>query len=408
MHRLRLGSTNLGPLGRLALALAWLGAGLPCAERLCAAERLPLSTLPSPADAALFPPPPPPIVSDDRFQRQAESDSGQPDSVEPAAENGRSPGAEERQFWLVSTRRLPTVPRDGQDSPEVRRYRAGEGWSDASLDELLAAEIPAAATCVLVHGNHTDRQLAVTKGFDVYRSLVRGATNGQPVRLIVWSWPSEQIPGSFREDARAKARRTIAEAYYLAVFLDRLRSRYPVSLVGYSFGARVITGGLHLLGGGSLASHKLDSAQASARPAFHAVLLAAAVDHDWLLAGRMHGRALSAVERMVVFVNPQDRVLRWYRFLTPGDRNEALGAKGFPNAARLGADRHKLVQVNVSSAVGNRHGWTKYIGSTEIVKRLQQETLVETSRRKNDRTPAVRGNQLQAGGGGNQHQAGGG
>jgi len=43
------------------------------------------------------------------------------------------------------------------------------------------------------------------------------------------------------------------------------------------------------------------------------------------------------------------------------------------------------VQVNVNSAVGNRHGWTNYLGSNEIVRRLRQETLVETARRNSDR-----------------------
>ncbi|HUY89200.1 MAG TPA: hypothetical protein VMV10_10735 [Pirellulales bacterium] len=390
MHRSRLGLTNIGVYGRFALAWAWLAAG-----SLCAAESLPRGGGPSAADAALFPPPPLPLVRDDRLGELNDRNS----APKPAAESAAATPADEHQFWLVNTRRLSSVPRDGQDAPEVRRYQSGAGWSDSSLDELLAAEAPQAATCVLVHGNHTDRQLAVSKGFEVYRTLVRGATNGQPVRLIVWSWPSDQIPGSYRADARAKARRTNVEAYYLAAFLDRLRGRYPVSLVGYSFGARVITGSLHLLGGGALASRKLEPRDSSSRPPFHAVLLAAAVDHDWLLEGRPHGRALSAVERLVVLVNPQDRVLRWYRFLAPGEGSEALGSRGLPVSARTNVDRKKLVQINVSSAVGNRHGWTKYIGSTEIVKRLQQETLVETSRRRRDRTPASSGTEVQAGGG---------
>ena len=330
MHRLRPGLTNIGLNGRLALAIAWLGA-------LAAA---PL----------------------------------------PAAET-----ADEHQLWLVSTRRLSSAPRDESPTPVVRRYQSQSGWSESSLDELLAAENPAAATCVLVHGNHTDRQLAVTKGFEVYRTLRRGAREGQPVRLIVWSWPSDRIPGSFREDARAKARRTNIEAYYLARFIERLRGPNPVSLVGYSFGARVITGSLHLLGGGTIANRQLEPRDTASRPPLHAVLLAAAVDRDWLLEGRPHGRALSAVERMVVLTNPQDRVLRWYRFASQDEGSEALGVSGVPNSARASYDRNKLVQVNVASAVGNRHGWTNYLGSNEIVRRLRQETLVETARRNSDR-----------------------
>jgi len=396
MHRLHLRLTNIGLDGWFATAILWLGAAAifylgAAAGPLGAAETLPPVDDAAASDASFFPPPPPPQIGDasDATQdnKQAASEAAS------AASRGASSGdaADDHQMWLVSTRGLASAPRDKNGAPQVRRYLARSGWRDASIDELLAAEQPSAATCVLVHGNHTDRQLAVSKGFEVYRTLVRGAKDGQPVRLIVWSWPSDQVPGSFREDARIKARRTNIEAYYLARFLDRLHGANPVSLVGYSFGARVITGSLHLLGGGALANHQLEPQKNASRPPIYAVLLAAAVDRDWLLEGRPHGRALSAVERMVVLVNPQDRVLRWYRFVAPGEGSEALGSQGLPISLRSGIDREKLVQVNVANAVGNRHGWTNYLGSNEIIRRLQQETLVETNRRN--------GNRAQAGGG---------
>lgn len=386
MHCLHPRLTNIRLDGWVALALFWLGATV--VGPLCAAEPLPLLDDVAAADAAFFPPPPPPEVRD---VGDAMKDNQRAASKTASAESRDSSSnysADEHQMWLVSTRQLPSAPRGTSAEPQVRRYQAQSGWSDSSIDELLAAEKPSAATCVLVHGNHTDRQLALSKGFEVYRTLVRGAKAEQPVRLIVWSWPSDQIPGSFREDARIKARRTNIEAFYLANFLDRLRGKNPVSLVGYSFGARVITGSLHLLGGGALANRQLEPRIESQRPPFYAVLLAAAVDREWLLEGRPHGRALSAVERMVVLVNPQDRVLRWYRFVAPGEGGEALGSRGLPISLRSKHDRGKLVQVNVANAVGNRHGWTNYLGSNEIVKRLQQETLVETTRRNGGRAQA--------------------
>lgn len=389
--------TNIRRDGWFATAILWLGVAAPfllgaaAVGPLRAAETQPLIDDGAAADEAFFPPPPPPEVRDvgDRGQDKMQAAPEPASAASRNASNGNP--ADDHQMWLVSTRQLPTAPRGKNGAPQVRRYQAQSGWQDSSIDELLAAEQPSAATCVLVHGNHTDRQLAVSKGFEVYRTLVRGAKAGQPVRLVVWSWPSDQIPGSFREDARIKARRTNIEAFYLANFLDRLRGQNPVSLVGYSFGARVITGSLHLLGGGTLANRRLEPRSGIARPPMYAILLAAAVDREWLLEGRPHGRALSAVERMVVLVNPQDRVLRWYRFVAPGEGGEALGSKGLPGSLRSRFDREKLVQVNVANAVGNRHGWTNYLGSNEIVRRLQQETLVETNRRN--------GNRAQAGGG---------
>lgn len=334
----------------------------------------------------LFPPPPPPRVNELRFPEDIvnKTDAAPGDASDAAT--GQSDG---HQLWLISTRSLPHSPQtSGQASPGIRRFRKNSGWTDAAFEELTAADSPQLVTSVLVHGNDTDSRLAISKGWEVYRSLVQKAPAEQRVRLIVWSWPSDHIPGRFRDDARIKAQRTNVEAYYLARFLDRQRGHNPVSLVGYSFGARVITGALHLLGGGVLEGRRLGRREQYPRPPLHAVLMAAALDRDWLLPGCQHGFALSAVERMVVLVNPQDRVLKWYRFLSHRRDDQALGAAGLGADTRLGALRKKVVEVNVSQAVGNKHGWTTYINSPTIVQRLHQEALVEPARRSISRSQA--------------------
>ncbi|HVX59483.1 MAG TPA: hypothetical protein VHC19_02740 [Pirellulales bacterium] len=371
---------RLGWLAAAMLSLTFAFVGQARAEGLTKAAARPLG------DQLLFPPPPLPGADDLSFPEDIVDKSG-------PGEDDKSGGAprqdDDHQLWLVNTRSLPHSSRDsGQASLAIRRYRQGAGWADASLEELTASDSPQFVTSVLVHGNDTDSRLAVSKGWEVYRSLVRKAPAGQRVRLIVWSWPSDHIPGRFRDDARIKAQRTNIEAYYLARFLDRQRGDNPVSLVGYSFGARVITGALHLLGGGVLEGRRLGQREQYPRPPLHAVLMAAALDRDWLLPGRQHGFALSAVERMVVLVNPQDRVLKWYRFLSPRKDDQALGATGLGADRRLGAHRKKVVEVNVSDAVGNKHGWTTYINSPTIVQRLHQEALVEPARQSLTRSQA--------------------
>ena len=335
-------------------------------------------------DELLFPPPPLPAAP-----RSTEPTAIKTESPVSASTTDAPATADGHQLWLVSTRSLPHDARaNGLSTPEVRRYESNSSWSQSTLEELLASNEPRLTTSLLVHGNDTDSPLAISKGFEVYRNLTRSAPPEQHVRLIVWSWPSDHIPGPFRDDARTKAQRTNIEAFYLAKFLDRQRGDAPISLIGYSFGARIITGALHLLGGGVLEGRRIGPREQYPRPPLHAVLMAAAVDRDWLLPGRPHGRALSSVDRMVLLINPQDRVLKWYRFLSPSEGNEALGSTGLAADARLGAERSKLVQVNVGEAVGNRHGWTSYIGSPTVIQRLQQETLVETRRRAANRSQA--------------------
>lgn len=287
------------------------------------------------------------------------------------------------QLWLINTRRLPRAGRHpaGQPAPEIERYHADGQWSDASLAELNAAYDPRLATVLLVHGNHTDEPTAISKGLTAFRALTEPSPGARPLRLLVWSWPTDFIPGTVRRDARVKAEWAEDEAFYLARFVAGLDRREAVTLVGYSFGARAISGALHLLGGGSLAHRRLPSIAADERAPLRAVLLAAAVDDDWLLPGHRHGHALAAVERMVVTVNPQDRVLRWYRFLVPGSQATALGSHGLGNQATLGRHARKLVQLNAHQAVGGQHGWASYIGSPEVVAQLRREMVVSSTRR---------------------------
>ena len=54
-------------------------------------------------------------------------------------------------------------------------------------------------------------------------------------------------------DVRTKADRSDVEAYYLARFLAAMKPEVQTGLIGYSYGARIIGGALHLLGGGTAA-----------------------------------------------------------------------------------------------------------------------------------------------------------
>jgi hypothetical protein len=332
-------------------------------------------------------------------------------SVKVAARRGSrhaeaGPGADARhrpdnQFWLVSTRHLPhdRAPRPDELQPHVWRQDQRSGLRTSTLDELFDANDPRLATTVLVHGNDTDHELAIAKGLKVYQEL-GGKAPGSPLRLIVWSWPSDHIPGSIRRDVRIKARRAEIDAHYLAAFVERLDGR-SASLVGYSFGARTITGALHLLGGGRLDGRALPAQQAESPPRLRAILLAAAVDDDWLLPGRPHGRALNAVEQFAVLVNPDDRVLRFYRFLSPGGDCQALGTSGFKDTAQLGDDKQKVVQINVAGAVGNKHGWTTYIAAPTVVGHVKRLALLHAG--KTNEVPmnagkSGRGNQAAGGG----------
>lgn len=103
-----------------------------------------------------------------------------------------------------------------------------------------------------------------------------------------------------------------------------------------------------------------------------AVLISAAIDHDWLLPGRRLDRALSSVERMLVVTNSTDPVLRRYHWLH-GMRSGAvaLGYAGLAGGVPKTTIASKIEQVDAASLVGPNHGFMYYFSLPQVVARIQ-------------------------------------
>jgi hypothetical protein len=302
--------------------------------------------------------------------------SGAPNSaIAPPASGMTQLARGTSELWMVSTRRL--VPAGGAASPlfapDVSRYVWGRGWVPSSVEDLLHAPKGTAATTIFVHGNDTNDEFAVRGGTGLFSELLGNpAAPAPPTRFVIWSWPNEPTTLRVRKIAQANAGRVNVEGYYLAAFLQLTAGHTPTGVVGYSSGAGVVTGALHVLGGGTLVGYRLASAPLHSA-GIHAVLLGAAVPNEWLYPGRLHERALSQVERLVITVNPADSVLRWYPMLWGKGGPEALGATGITHLSLLGREQSKVVQLNVQGDLSNRHSWRYYSGSPQVVSLLRQE-----------------------------------
>src|SRR5690606_32297914 len=146
-------------------------------------------------------------------------------------------------------------------------------------------------TVVYIHGNRVENGEDKPHGLWFHRSLAARTPSDGPMRFVIWSWPSSQIRGVVN-DYQVKAARTKQVGWQLAWAVDRLPPETPLALVGYSYGARVVTGTLHLLAGGSLGELSLPERAHWSRPPIRAALIAAAVDAQWIRPGGYHGRAL--------------------------------------------------------------------------------------------------------------------
>ncbi len=294
--------------------------------------------------------------------------------LEPQASSPGDESIERTQdsLWLVSTRHLGYPGQYNQDKLNFRvmRYDSTEGWMDSELDSLLGTDDPDNVTAVYVHGNRVDWGQSLQRGMLAYRSLIRGVEDPTPIRFVIWSWPSAKICGPLR-DVRSKAARSDYDSYYFGVFLSRLDPQTRVGLYGFSYGGRVISGALHLLGGGEMFGLTVPTVEAEQERTVRAVLMGAAMHNYWLLPGYRHGKAVSQVDRMLVQYNPCDRILRMYRFVDRRSRPQALGYSALPRLSELGEDASRIEQQDVCPQIGNNHDMRAYFASPAVMDELR-------------------------------------
>lgn len=297
-----------------------------------------------------------------------------PASAKPIAVGCGCQPREQDQVWLVSDRGAGCgVSADGVRL-QYWQHDSGKGWVRSDLDSLLAAEVPQVATTVFVHGNRIPACEAFTKGWLAYRTLA-GCADERPIRFIIWSWASDTLRGPVN-DARVKASRTNSSGYRLAWLLDRLDGQTPVSLWGHSFGARIVTGAMHLLGGGELCGYRLSERVHRERAPMQAVLLVAAIDNHWLLPGHFHGQAISQAREMLWINNSCDALLKRYHVIY--GRRCTVQAAGYAGVVTRGLsdeDRAKIRQLDACCQVGRRHLFAGYLASPSLLSAMRHILL---------------------------------
>ena len=288
-----------------------------------------------------------------------------PHAIAQAAENTG-------QLWLISTRSAP-LSGDldaGQRSVCYWSYSADCQWLPADEQSFRQSDDPAMPTTIVIHGNRDDADDAVQFAWPIYCHILQIAAD-RPFRLVIWSWPSERMCRRNRADVQLKNCYADSQAYYLALCIRHMRGDVPLCLIGYSLGAPIATGSLHLLAGGSVACRTLPAGDSpdkpSKRPApIRGVLFAAAEDADSLSCNGIHCLALSQVEKILVTHNCCDRILKFYPRLYGRGGPQALGFSG--PAACGQYDRIEL--LDVCCMVGKQHKWMYYTSSPSILQSI--------------------------------------
>lgn len=252
----------------------------------------------------------------------------------------------------------------------VGTNRCGRGsWLTSSLDQITNWHDPSVVTIVYVHGNRVESNEAAPRGLFAYHRLVRCQGETPPLRFIILSWTSDQVKGPLR-DYRLKAARTEPVAWEMAWLVNQIPGDLPIGFVGFSYGARVASGALHILGGGQL-SRRMPTIAVTPRRPIRAAYIAAAFDSHWLGPNSRHGQAMNVTDTLMISVNRLDPAMRFYGLLYKGRNPRAMGYAGPTCLARDARARVKL--YNVTDAVGRSHELCRYVSTPRLMSRIWQQ-----------------------------------
>lgn len=231
----------------------------------------------------------------------------------------------------------------------------GRKWIDSDLSRATSPTSPDMVTLVYIHGNKVDSCMARDRGLRVYRSLVRRACDERPIRFILFSWPATEVKGLLR-DFRVKAARTRPVGWQLAWVLNQFPSDTQISVLGYSYGARIVGGAMHLLAGGNLSGLRL--ADPIAHPPMQVAFFAAATHASWFGPNCYHGRAMQQIDHLLLLNNRLDPAMRYYKWIDKHCNPQAMGLCG-PLCLDAEA-RSRIECYDCSKCVGRSHDLFKY------------------------------------------------
>lgn len=245
-------------------------------------------------------------------------------------------------------------------------------WVDSDLSRLTTAPGEDMVTVFHVHGNKVDPGMARDRALRVYRQLIHRATDDRPMRFVIFSWPATEIDGLLY-DFRVKAARTQPVGWQLAWILNQMPPEAPISLIGYSYGARIVGGALHVRAGGDLSGRSLPDAAPDKHRPLRVLFIAAATHSCWFGPHGYHRLAMSQIEHLVMLNNHLDPAMRFYALVPKNCNPQAMGLRGPTSLAR--GDRKKIECYDCANCVGRSHDLFKYTATGRTMSRAWQHLM---------------------------------
>ena len=266
-------------------------------------------------------------------------------------------------YWIVSSRNCDGrhAPCDADCCLSFFHCPPDRSFCPQTREAFLASIRPDRPVCFVVHGSYNWWRDVMAESRLIHR-WIRAAAPPRPIQVVIFTWPSNgNMPYLLPVDLAILGRRSAAHGTYLASIITQFPADQRVSIVGHSHGARTAVAALHVLGGGALENGQALPPGHAVPQHLRAVLLAAAIDHDWLNPADRYGQALMVPEKVLLMRNSRDATLGIYPLRKAfGDRALGRGGLGPDDRFALGPLGSKVVEMDVAQIADWHHGFAHY------------------------------------------------
>lgn len=261
------------------------------------------------------------------------------------------------EVWFISARDFIAGE---TDVAELKVCQAVDGdLVERSLSDLTTAHQSgdALSTMIYVHGNQTDEEFALFRGFQIYRNALASTSGSRaPVRLVVWAWKSEQEKPRLYPDFKLKAERSILVGDTFAATLNQFSDQNMV-VFGYSLGVQVLLSAFD-------SSHFLPRPNDSTQ--YQVMFAAPAINARFVACNMLKpGCKVVPIERSIVFTNRKDRAIRVAQSIIRRE-NPAIETTivGLSNAGKLNVG--SVTEIDIFEEAGRFHSIERYTRSNTL------------------------------------------
>jgi hypothetical protein len=275
-------------------------------------------------------------------------------------------------FWIVHTRDCPQVMgTDPWPCLKVLHFNA-QGMLEHRDPREMFAQTIGRPVFIQVQGSLTTPDIALGGLMWSHAWLRENRALPPDAVVIAFDWPSQRVYRNDVLDINEKGRRAYIAGFHLASFLLEFPTGSRITVLGQSYGGRVVPSALHLLGGGCLNSQDHDPPVRlpGLRPdhRLRAIVLEGASDHQWLDPNQRLDRALYACEGLLNLYNHRDEALLLYPFLVRSEHHLALGRIGLTQGDldRLGPLAAKYEEHDSHDLLGAEHTLVDAVANRQV------------------------------------------